>query len=295
MQADKLGVTGELPCFEDLTRVHDKMDPLQNWIVLEFEKTTRTCWQAIQDYEFSTMSSSLYSFAWGTFCDWYVEFLKTRMSDEAAAKSTLMTGFALMDGVLRLLHPMMPYITEEISQTLYPDRTDKSLGQSPLPRPNTNVPSTAPTTVGASEVIATVSAIRSLRGHYSISPADTVDVYLQATEQNFATLTASLATMAKARLHYNEPSPRFSAPAMGTPFPTWMALEGFVDPAKEKTRLEKRRAELLKHCGGLSAKLSNEKFVNSAPPQILKGARDQLNQNQHELSQVEEALTRLPL
>jgi valyl-tRNA synthetase len=293
MQSERLEMPlNKLPSFEDLSQVMDRKDPLQAWIYHEFCECVRACEKAVDQYEFSAMSSKLYEFLWAHFCDWYVEFLKTRMSDPKLARSTLMTGFALMDGVLRLLHPIMPYITEELSHRLYPTRAQETLGHKPMPQSKALAPSDNFQTV--SQVIATIVGIRSLRGHYSISQAVSVDVFIEASASQFGSMAESLSQISRSKIHFGAEPPLFSAPASGTPFVTWLSLEGHVDAVKERARIEKRILEIKKHCSGLEAKLANEKFVQSAPQNILEGARVQLSQNQAELQTLEQARLRLP-
>jgi valyl-tRNA synthetase len=297
MNADKYAVEPAECNFDDLAT--QPADTLLGWITSEFFATVQKTHDAIEKLEFSNYTSSLYEFVWMVYCDWFVELCKPRFLDPAAAtpeqkllaQQTVRTAFQLLDGVLRLLHPVMPFVTEQIWQNLG-ERSGKTIGQAPLPRPQSNVIDVK-AIAAMREVQSVVSAIRAVRGQFSIHPGADLKVTLNAASDRFGLMVAQMEFLARSAFTFSAQRPALCGTALAGDIEVFVDLTGFVDPAAERDRLLKKIQKVEQTLEGIRKRLSNEEFVKSAPEKIVLGAREQLAINERELSVLQASLESL--
>lgn len=315
MSSEKLGVNPAEATFESLGAPFDASgeagnalfianDAVGSWVVSEFFDVVAKAHTAIERLEFSNYTSNLYEFVWMVFCDWFVELSKPRFAegaDPVVAKQTLTLAFQLLDGVLRLLHPVMPFVTEEIWQNLGGTQSDEKSAQGGLAREGKtlgfeSMPLPNPHRVDESaikamrEVQSMVSAVRAVRGQFTIHPGNELNVVVRDTGAQFGKMTAQMEFLAKAKFAFGAPKPVFAATTVVAGVEVYVNLEGLVDPAVERTRLFKKIEKLEQAIAGTRKRLSNEEFVKGAPEHILAGARAQLAANESELSVLAESL-----
>ena len=271
---------------------------LNTWIIGETAKTRAEVDEAMANYRFNDAAQALYAFVWGTVCDWYVEFSKPLLQGEdAAAKvETQKTMKWVLDQCLILLHPIMPFITEEIwglsgtraKMLIHADWPDYS-------------PADLVDTAADHEmnwVIGLIESVRSARaqmhvpaGAYVPLLATQIDAQGQAAWDRNAVLIKRLARIEELSHAENFPKGTIAVPAEGARF--GMPLADIIDIAEEKARLEKTLGKLAKELGGLRGRLKNPKFVESAPDEVVEETKANLAAREEEEAKLNEALARL--
>ncbi|MFV0514219.1 MAG: valine--tRNA ligase [Jhaorihella sp.] len=271
---------------------------LNRWIVGETAKVRAEVDAALGAFRFNDAANALYAFVWGKVCDWYVEFSKPLLQgeDEAARAETRETMKWVLDQCLILLHPIMPFITEELWQ-LSGDRP-KMLIHADWPEYD---PASLVDTAADHEmnwVIGLIEAIRSARAQMNVPAAlqvpllvSEIDARGQAAWEHNTALIKRLARIDS--LSRTEAMPRgtVSIPVEGAAF--GLPLAGIIDIEAERSRLQKSLAKLEKELGGLRGRLDNPKFAASAPEDVVEETRANLAARQEEEGRLREALARL--
>ncbi|WP_299297134.1 class I tRNA ligase family protein, partial [uncultured Tateyamaria sp.] len=270
--------------------------PLNRWIIGELAKTRETVDQALTDYRFKDAASALYAFTWNTFCDWYLEFTKP-IFDEGTAEEieeTKATYAWALDQCLILLHPIMPFITEELwGQKARP----KKLIHADWPTYSTDlVDPDADTELNW--VIKLIEAIRSARAQMHV-PAG---AYVPCVVKGFEPQARAAYERNKALIHRfarlesvsdvdDFPKGTVALAITGGTF--GLPLADVIDVAEEIARLEKTLGKLAKELGGLRGRLKNPKFAQSAPPEVVEETKANLALREDEEAKLNEALSRL--
>jgi len=311
MHTEQFDVHPHLCQFDKLQKKTSKADDdISKWIVSEFFSLVQKSHFAIEKFEFAQYTSQLYEFTWKIFCDWFVELIKPRLlksSDKSLGKITLTRAFQVFDGVLRLLHPVMPFITEKIWQMIYchskvqsshKKATAKSvlkgqtIGHKKMPMSRALLVNEA-SIESMRHIQNIVSAVRAIRGQFNIHPGEELEVYTLGDSSKTGRFSESLEVLSKSKLHFEKEKEGFCATSIVDGVQIHVSLEGLVDKESEKLRLNKKIEKINAILQGLEKKLSNERFVNGAPKHILEGARNQKDENLNELHQLQEALSLL--
>jgi valyl-tRNA synthetase len=294
------GARSELP-------LHDR------WILSRLNKTAREVDEALNGYQFHEAVQTLYHFFWDDFCDWYIELTKQDVTAEQAsperdrARSRVIT---VLEQALRLLHPFMPYITEELWQRL-PGVDEKLLhpaykGAEPTVMlasyPQSDSDLIDERTEGEmAAVIDLISRVRNIRSELNVKPGDRVRVMVGAGEEKlrevFAANRDQIARLARAsEISINErlDAPRASARAvLAGGAEVAVPLEGLIDFEQERERLAREREKLQKEAAKLEAQLANPQFAERAPEEKVSEVRERLAdiaQRTTALQQMAEAL-----
>jgi valyl-tRNA synthetase len=270
---------------------------VNKWIIGETAKTRVAVDEALENFRFNDAANTLYSFVWGTVCDWYVEFSKPLLMDgDAATKSETQATMAwVMDQCLILLHPIMPFVTEELWGTLG-DR-DKMLVHGDWPDYGTDIVDDEADRE-MNWVIALIDQIRSARAQMHV-PAG-LHVPLVVTELSVAGRDAFTRNEAMIRrlaridgLTDVESFPKGCATVTVEGGSFGLPLADIIDVEAEKARLEKTLGKLEKELGGLRGRLNNPKFVESAPEDVVEETRENLALREEEEIKLRAALQRL--
>ena len=257
-------------------------EELNRWILTELSKTASEITENIEKYRFNDASSAAYRFVWNTFCDWYLELLKPVFSgsDEAAKAEAQATAAYVLDEIYKLLHPFMPFMTEELWAKTAPGGGERShlLCHAEWPTPRVDDSEAAD---DINWLIGLVSDIRSVRSEMNIKPGLQIPLVVVGAEaQTRARLTThEAAIMRLARVEsisLSDDAVDGSAQIVLGEATACLALKGLVDFADEITRLEKELAGLEKDIAQANGKLSNEKFVANAPAAIIEENRERL-------------------
>ncbi|MFM8497109.1 MAG: class I tRNA ligase family protein, partial [Planctomycetia bacterium] len=279
------------------------------WLMSRLASVTRDATRAIDDYRFAEAARILYAFAWDEFCSAYLELCKARLADPATrpqAQAMLLLG---LDTILRLLHPIMPFVTEEIWQHLRTIARDRrtpwdtsalpeSIMVAAWPAPPAGwVDARTETQFGT--FLAVVGAIREIRSRQNVPPRTSVKVAIRApadTAALLAPMQGSIASMAVAEITAAGPD---AAGAPGAATATAAGCDIFVDLADlidvgaEITRLTKENEKTAGFIKAKQAKLADEKFAAKAPSQVVQKEREQLAELEAKLAKGRETLAAL--
>jgi len=257
------------------------------WIISRLNQTAMDVNRSLSKYEFLTAVSLLYHFVWDDFCDWYIELKKDEInSGDVAATSRILT---ILEIALRMLHPFMPYLTEELWLKL--PGTSSQMHAKAYQNAETTIMLAAfpPGDVSAVDqeaeaemqlVIDTIRRVRNIRTEMNIKPSDRVAVHVAAAAESQAILAANeaqilkLARADKLALGETLDVPKASAKAVIANAEIAVPLEGLIDFDKERERLQNQINKLDVEYQRLAGQLSNEDFVNKAPAEKVEALRE---------------------
>jgi valyl-tRNA synthetase len=285
-----------------------KMDITDRWILSRLAATQREVTESLDAYKFSEPVNLLYRFFWNDFCDWYLEWAKSRMRDEQSRKIAQNVLAFVLDCTLRMLHPFIPFITEGIYRRL--NEMAPARGLRGLARLDSTQALVIAPWPGAMEhlqdesaetqihvVQETVRAIRDIRSQYNIAPGEKLTASASAPQAIADTLSANghlvcqLAGLSSFQAAQDAPTPNNAAAAIVGE--TQVYLHNVIDPAAERARLEKQKQEIEQARKAVEGKLGNENFVARAKPEVVAQAREKLAQLQEQLQAVEKHLAEL--
>ncbi|SEQ46319.1 valyl-tRNA synthetase [Loktanella sp. DSM 29012] len=269
---------------------------VNRWIMAEVGQLRADVDAALTDYRFNDAASALYAFIWGRFCDWYLEFSKPLLMDgsDADKAETQATLAWTLDQCLILLHPIMPFVTEELWQQSRP--RDQMLALTPWPE-YTDL-SDADAVAEMNWVISLIEGIRSARAQLNV-PAGLKIPVLQieaddAAKTAQANNIAMIMRMARVDSIDTADTPPKGSLTVATKGATFaLPLAGLIDVAAEKARLGKSLVKLEKEIKGLAGRANNPKFAESAPPEVVAETRANLAEREAEAAQLTTALDRL--
>ncbi|MDA0924222.1 MAG: valine--tRNA ligase [Proteobacteria bacterium] len=270
---------------------------VNKWIIGETAHARMAHDEALSGYRFNDAANGLYAFVWGRVCDWYVEFAKPLLAeaDAAVIAETRATMAWVIDQCLILLHPTMPFITEELWGAIAP--RDTMLVHADWPAYGAELID-AEADREMDWVIGLIEEIRSIRAQMHVPAGLKVqlmqiemDARGQAAFDRNATMIARLARLSEVTLVDAMPKGAVTVAAEGAVF--GLPIADLIDVAEEKARLQKTLDKLVKEIGGLKGRLGNPKFIESAPEEIVDEARENLAAREEEAGKLSEALARL--
>ena len=263
------------------------------WILSRLNDLIRGVDEALAGYRFNDAALLLYQFLWHEYCDWYLEIVKTRLTDAKAAPETQAGRIVLihvLEQSLRLLHPFMPYLTEEIWQRLPHDGESIMTAAWPRPDPALDAPAAAEAMDFLMEII---REVRNIRSAYNVSPALRVPLVLSGLKPQQETTVAdgreylvSLARLSRLTFGAEAAKPDLAATAVVKGVEVSVPLEEVVDLGAERERLTKEVTKVDQGLARIAKKLHNEEFVRKAPPAVVekeKAARAELSERRERL------------
>jgi valyl-tRNA synthetase len=290
--------------FAELNGVrHDaSFDPLaarlsvNRWIVGEVVRTESRVRQCLEDYKFNDAAAALYHFVWNVFCDWYLELVKPVLagSDEAGRDETRATTAWLIDQALLLLHPFMPFLTEELWQQT--GQRKEWLMVSKWPRYVELGDNSAD--LELEWVIQFVSEVRSIRAEMNVPAAAKIGCVVVSanseTRRRAAAWEAEIIRLARlSTISFEEVVPRAAAQIVLGESIVALPLEGVIDIGTEKLRLARELEKIGKDLAALDGRLNNQGFVAKAPAEVLEESRERRLELEARRSKLGEALARL--
>jgi len=258
------------------------------WIRSRFDAAVRDVRENLRRYRFSDAAAALYEFIWREFCDWYVEMTKLPLykpespAEKLAAQHTLVT---VLESTLRLLHPFMPFITEELWQRLPKTKAPESIMLALYPKTQRKAHD-ADAEARMATVMDLITAIRTIRGEMRIGPAVTLATTVRPTAEHAALFNAQrrlIEALARAELTLDPAAtrPPGSAIAVVGGSEAYVALAGVVDVTAERQRLEKEIRKAGETIAFLESKLARPEFVEKAPADVVERERGRLDAERH--------------
>ncbi len=252
------------------------------WILSRFNRATADINDAISTYRFHEAANRIYDFFWGEFCDWYLELIKPRLlesADAETAKTACANLVNLFDGALRLLHPVMPFITEEIWHAIYDGNPPlKSIALAPYPAADeAQIDFATETEMAILQDL--IVSVRNLRAELKVEPKVKVPIEIFANESEIRRLIeenrGAVERLGSVEsLRFVESSLASSAGVRSTArFDVLVLYEKKIDVAAERERLNKDLDKIEKEIANGQRQLSNEQFLAKAPAKVVEGLR----------------------
>lgn len=284
----------ELPMDKSLFALEDK------WILSRLQTTIKDATRMLEEYHFAELTGFLYRFVWDDVCSSYLEIKKAVINSETLTpekKNAMAILSYVLKNVLDLLHPVMPFITEELNSILFQgsemvisrawSKADESLIDAKIE-------------TAFDQAFAVVESVRGVRGRYNVSPATKLSAVLnvdeastEASVKDCMAIITELSGLSNLSIAVKAAKPKFSASAVVPGGELYVPLEGILDPAAEIARLEKEIEKARSFAASIEKKLSNQKFVSGAPEAVVNAERTKLATQQDIIAKNEAALKEL--
>jgi valyl-tRNA synthetase len=278
------------------------------WILSRLATTTAAVTEQLENYHFSEAARTIYDFTWSEFCDWYLEMSKGRLREAPSRAMVQRVLVGVLDVILRLVHPIMPFVAESIWQALAEVAFERGL---PAPEPATESVVIAPwpglpeswkdpaMEQRLARMQELVRFVREVRNRYQLDGKANLDVSVrcdEATASDIRLLSAFVATLAGVgRLHCGpkQTKPPQSVSHVGTEFEAYVSLHGLIDKDEEIKRQKKQLAEKQKYLASAQAKLDNPNFAGKEPADVVQQQRDLVADLQKQIQAIEGNLKEL--
>ncbi|MDB5793984.1 MAG: valine--tRNA ligase [Noviherbaspirillum sp.] len=283
---------------------HLDFSQADRWIVSLLQRTEAEVEKGFAEYRFDNIGSAVYKFIWDEYCDWYLEVAKVQIQNgtEAQQRATRRTLLRVLETVLRLAHPVIPFITEELWQTVAPmtglalDPGGDSIMRQPYPAANPDKLDER-SEAWMAQLKSLTDATRNLRGEMQLSPALRVPLIMEAANaaekaqlQSFAPYLQALAKLSEVQVIDKLPESPAPVSIVGT---AKLMLKVEIDIAAERERLSKEIARLENEITKANAKLGNESFVARAPAQVVAQEKERLASFSATLDKLREQFAKL--
>jgi valyl-tRNA synthetase len=263
------------------------LSTIDKWIFSRLQQVKSSIKKHQDDYRLDLVAQELYEFVWHDYCDWYLELSKSSVENDNT-KYTLIT---VLDEILKLLHPIIPFITEEIFATF---KDEKTLMEQNYPQVNKNlINKDAESEVNWIKEF--VLSVRKIRGEMNISPNKKLQVFVENPDENYLNNNSNMIiSVAKLESIENliDDNQEFASGIVGK-MKVLIPLKGLIDKDAEVARLGKEIEKINQQIGICNNKLSNEKFVANAKPEVVQVERDRLSGFEEKLAGLESGLDKI--
>mgnify|MGYP001576568533 FL=1 len=254
---------------------HTEKSIADQWILSRLNSTTQEVNQALENFKFNDASLAVYKFIWNEYCDWYIEFAKPRLQEDGPGKIASQNVLVhVLEAALKLLHPFMPFITEEIWQKL--PKNGDSIMVSAFPKFDV-AKSDKDGEKAMGKVMEVITGVRNIRGEMNLNPGlklkaliKTRHANLEATLTKYSGLICELARLDQITIGPEIEKPKVSASSVLGEMDLIIPLEGMMDFEEERGRIEKELKKIEKDLIFLDKKLSNPNFVKKAPAEVIE-------------------------
>ena len=287
MQVESYGVSEELN--EDLA---------EKWINYKFNLTVKKVNDAFENFRFDLATKAIYEFIWYEFCDWYIELSKIKLSKENGDNSKIVKSMvSLLEETLRLAHPIMPFITEEIWMQFKPfhGNSEKSIMIAEAPKYKENSSDDEYQAIEWLKEI--VSGVRNIRGEMLIKPSLKISAFYvggdeidRKRSQDLTGLIKEIAGLERLEWMKEEEDVPPSAAVVIENLKILIPLEGLIDPQEESQRLSKKIDKMSQEHKMLSSKLENKKFIDNAPKKLVQDQEERFGLISRELNSLNDQL-----
>jgi len=294
---------------QDLAEPDSTLTEADHWIISTLQRTEADVAKGFAEYRLDNVANTIYQFVWDEFCDWYLEIAKVQIqtaqnfedpqAGRAQQRGTRRTLIRVLEAILRLAHPVIPFITEELWQKVAPvaGKTGESISVAPYPAAN-NAAIRPESEAWVAKLKAVVDACRTLRGEMNVSPGTKLPAFVlgdAAFTREAAPVLQALAKLSGVKVFDDEAA--WGAAAQAAPVAVVgearLCLFMEIDVAAEKARLAKESARLQGELAKANGKLSNEAFVAKAPPAVIEQERKRIADFTATLGKIRDQLARL--
>ncbi|MFP4017121.1 MAG: valine--tRNA ligase [Halanaerobiales bacterium] len=286
--------------FDNVNEDDLKYTMADKWILSRLNRVTKEVEEALAKYNFGEVSKTLYDFIWSEFCDWYIELIKPRLyqdQDLKAKETAQYVGVIVLEKILRLLHPVMPFITEEIWQQLpaasesimlasWPEVSEKEIAEDIEEKMNL--------------IMDIIKAIRNIRNEMKVNPGKRIKAILNVPSEKLEIVEEAydyikdLGRLKELSVEVElAEKPDKASTAITAGVEVILPLEGMVDLDKEIERLEKELGNVFGEIKRAEGKLSNEGFVNKAPAELVESEKEKLAEYKEKRVMLEQRLAEL--
>ncbi|MCE9531128.1 MAG: class I tRNA ligase family protein, partial [Planctomycetes bacterium] len=278
------------------------------WILSRLATTIQAVTASLEGYRFSEVARLIYDFTWTEFCDWYIEMAKGRFKDPASQASVQRVLVGVLDGILKLVQPVMPFVAESIWQALNeaaferglpsPDPAAESVVIAPWPSLSSDWQDQAMETRFA-RMQELVRIVREVRNRYMVDGRTPLDLYVRCTEtvaadlRSLSTFLILLAGVGKLECGPDVKKPSQAATQVNPEFEAYVSLKGLIDPVEEVKRLDKQLAEKTKQMEATKKKLANADFVARAPKEVVEQQHQQVAELEQQIRVLGETIGEL--
>ncbi|MBL0420966.1 valine--tRNA ligase [Ramlibacter sp. AW1] len=285
----------------DLAETDAHRTPADRWIVSLLQQAEAEVARGFAEYRFDTVATAIYQFVWDEYCDWYLEIAKVQIQTGSSAqqRGTRLTLIRVLEAILRLAHPVIPFITEALWQKVAPVAGKAGESVSVAPYPASDASRIDPEALAWMDRLkAVVDACRNLRGEMNVSPSNRLPLYAvgdAAFLRDAAPVLQALAKLSEVRVFDDESA--WAAAAQAAPVAVVgdarLCLFMEIDIAAERARLSKEAARLEGELAKARGKLDNAAFVAKAPAAVIDQERQRISQFSATLERLQEQLRRL--
>ena len=277
----------------------NKLTIVDKWILDKLNKTAQEINENIKNYRIGETAHVLYDFFWNSYCDWYVEIAKIQLQDSKLKANTQRVLRYVLDMSLRMLHPIMPHITERVWQ-LIPKKSEFSaiiIAKFPVYEEKLDFPKEARE---MELVFETIKSLRNVRQSFNISTSLKMDIEIRATEEEkpvFEEIEAYIKRLAKVEnityADVNAPVPQKTATAVVSASKIVLSLEKLIDFNEEIKRQQKKLDKLTGEKKSLAGRINNPKFVANAPKELIQQTKDRIAEIEIQESAINELIASL--
>lgn len=274
----------------------DKENLLDRWMLSRLHETIDAINKDMENFRINEALHKIYSLIWDDFCDWYIELIK---SEDGIPADRLSVGFNFFEQLMKLLHPFMPFITEEVWQHIRPRETEEAMIVASWPEFDDSAVSKTDRDLFAS-IQKMISAIRNIRAEFNLKPNDEIDLLVNAKDADTAKalednewIFRKLQAIGEFEVEVEITKPETSASAVVDGTELFVPLEGLIDLDKERKRIQKEIDRLEGFLKSIEGKLNNDGFVNNAPDDVVQREHDKKEDTETNLEKLRSILEEL--
>ncbi len=271
------------------------------WILSRLNRTIEAVDNAFDQYRLSTASKTLYNFVWNDFCSWYIELIKPDQPGENIRTGSLNVATYVLHQIIRLLHPFIPFVTENIYLTMEDakENTSKTISYGPWPKPEEQFINEE-LEKSLEQIQAVITAVRSVRSELNVPPGKKSDLYIRVDDTAFGELLTShieyfrsLVRVKNLFVGTDTKKPALSASTVISGAEIFIPLAGLIDVETEKKRLEKDLANLKTQLVKVSKKLANADFLSRAPEDVIEREKGKKTDYQNRIEKLNKNLEQI--
>lgn len=301
MKRDAANMNEVCPANENRKLKYEELSYADKWLLSKYNSTLEKVNTALENYKINEYSKILYEFIWKDFCDWYLEILKVELKGEDKSYNIALSDFAIeiYDGILKMVHPIMPFITEEIWHIIHKKDDSETICFEKMPAANfENISNNIEDEFFLVQMI--VDEVRSLRVNSGLPPSQKMPILISCKDEDsknlfdkVSSLIAFLGSASEINIEVNGEKPVSAISSVVREVEIYIEMDKNIDLSGERDRLNKEIERLERNISGTEKKLSNSNFVDKAPDKVVAYEREKLESMKNSLEMVKSNLSSL--